>query len=948
MKTTFLQKHFAISVLVVFVMALTWQIVYAQGVWTSQVSPATQSLYFVKAVNQNVAWACGVGGTVLRTVDGLTWMKVDGGTFGTKSVLEIAPTSDNTAMVPLWVSTDANGHRLPTDTTWIYRTTNSGSSWEIVFKQIGGLIEDMRMNDSLNGFAFGDPTPGDSTLTVLRTRDGGAHWSRIATEPLAYANTLQSVEMGFQETMATIDTNHIWFGTGMFTTFQTTWIRHTTDGGKTWNRSTYPHLYIGSLSFSDSLQGLSTWWGGGQAGCDRTTDGGQTWTTVYVRPYTAGSFNYGLCAAVPGGRFCMTDSSNVYEFNASDPLQLGLPLAQKTILSCPTIFWIDMKKDNDLIFGWLVTQTGKIYKCQQNAKSLLARTYTVGKTGYFPSLDSAFARLSRDGILGPVTLSLIDTLYDATTNASGSYKLVGPIAGAGPASRITIRPADNVAVTIKGNGDAALWFNNVSYLTVDGVSLQGNTRLKVHAFYNASFKYNDGIDFWGNSDHNIVQNLTASSDDITRTCCVVAFYGYDNLSGSSDSCLISGLSITSGYIGIYLYGPAGMRLNGNVIRNNHIGSPSDSLIAIGIYNDLSSEGTIIENNHIENLRLSGVSVPSTALTGIALSGSKNSVIRNNIVHNIRKNDANYVSGIRATTLTSTSERGLNNWIYNNKVWDITNSSVQCNELSGITAKYQDSLKVDYNSVYLSESGDTPPTDGSNAIWFQSTCVYPTVQNNILVNTRDDNPYTSVAIRMDAATSLSDHNDLFVGSSGSANIAKINTTLYKTLADWQGTLKDLHSVSMSPIFFTQPLHIDTTNATSNSLEGKGTPIAGILTDFEGQKRSPTNPDIGADEFEKVTGITKEISGIPETFALLQNYPNPFNPTTAIRYALPSTANVKLAVYDLLGREIATLVNEEQSEGWKEVEWNASAFSSGIYFYRLVAGSFVDVKKMLVVK
>jgi photosystem II stability/assembly factor-like uncharacterized protein len=962
MKSTFLQKHSMISVIIVFIVAAVMQmslveIVHAQGTWTQQVSPATLSLISVKAVNQNVAWASGNGGTVLRCIDGSSWTKVDGGAFGTNSLFSICAINANTALVTFYKAIDLNSPRQLSDTTWIYRTTNGGSSWQIVFQQIGGMIEGMQMIDSLNGIAFGDPTPGDSTLTVLRTRDGGAHWSRIAIEPVADKHQSDLAELGYVQSLAATDTNHIWFTTALFPTFSSTWIRRTTDGGKTWNRHTYPHPYANALSFSDSLRGLSSWWGGGQAGCDQTTDGGQTWTTVYVRPYTSGSGNYGSNAALPGGRFWMTDSSNVYEFNASDPLQLGLPLAQKTILSCPTIYWIDTKKDNDLIFGWLVTQTGKIYKCQQNAKSLLARTYTVGKTGYFPSLDSAFARLSRDGILGPVTLSLIDTLYDATTNVSGSFNLVGPIAGAGPASRITIRPADNVAVTIKGNGDAALWFNNVSYLTLDGVNLQGNTRLKVHALYNASFKYNDGIDFWGNSDHNIVQNLTASSDDITRTSCVVAFYGYENLSGSSDSCLISGLSITSGYIGIYLYGPAGMRLNGNVIRNNHIGSPSDSLIAIGIYNDLSSEGTIIENNHIENLRLSGVSAPSTVLIGIALSGSKNSIIRNNIVHNIRKNDVNYVSGIHASTLSTTSERGLNNWIYNNKVWDITNSSVQCNKLSGIDALYQDSLKVDYNSVYLSESGDTPPTDGSNAVWFQSTCVYPTVRNNILVNTRDDAPYVSVAIRMDAPTCLSDHNDLFVGSSGSANIGKMGTTLYKSFADWRSAVKDSHSISMSPIFITHPMHIDTTNSTSNALEGKGTPITGILTDFEGQKRNSTTPDIGADEFERVgSGFAKDGSRVPDIFALLQNYPNPFNPSTTIEFQLPAEGYAKLTVYNLIGQEVVTLVNEKLSAGTYRCNWDARNLPSGVYFYRLVAnaissgqaGSFVETKKLMLLK
>ncbi len=105
------------------------------------------------------------------------------------------------------------------------------------------------------------------------------------------------------------------------------------------------------------------------------------------------------------------------------------------------------------------------------------------------------------------------------------------------------------------------------------------------------------------------------------------------------------------------------------------------------------------------------------------------------------------------------------------------------------------------------------------------------------------------------------------------------------------------------------------------------------------------------FKTTTGGTTSIgvrSSVISEYKLDQNFPNPFNPTTVIRYQLPVTSKVSLRIYDLLGREITTLVNEEQSAGWKEVQWNASNFASGMYFYRLQAGSFVDVKKMLVVK
>jgi photosystem II stability/assembly factor-like uncharacterized protein len=94
--------------------------------------------------------------------------------------------------------------------------------------------------------------------------------------------------------------------------------------------------------------------------------------------------------------------------------------------------------------------------------------------------------------------------------------------------------------------------------------------------------------------------------------------------------------------------------------------------------------------------------------------------------------------------------------------------------------------------------------------------------------------------------------------------------------------------------------------------------------------------------------KKLNEVPVRYELMQNYPNPFNSSTKIRYSLPSSANVKLTVYDLLGREIAVLVNEEQSHGWKEVQWNASQCASGLYLIRMQCGSFVDTKKILLMK
>jgi len=101
--------------------------------------------------------------------------------------------------------------------------------------------------------------------------------------------------------------------------------------------------------------------------------------------------------------------------------------------------------------------------------------------------------------------------------------------------------------------------------------------------------------------------------------------------------------------------------------------------------------------------------------------------------------------------------------------------------------------------------------------------------------------------------------------------------------------------------------------------------------------------------EITDIEYEGSGItPNDFSLEQNYPNPFNPSTTIRYSIPEPGKVTLKVYDILGREVITLRNEEQTTGTYEVKLNANTLSSGVYFYQLRAGSYIQTRKMILLK
>ena len=99
---------------------------------------------------------------------------------------------------------------------------------------------------------------------------------------------------------------------------------------------------------------------------------------------------------------------------------------------------------------------------------------------------------------------------------------------------------------------------------------------------------------------------------------------------------------------------------------------------------------------------------------------------------------------------------------------------------------------------------------------------------------------------------------------------------------------------------------------------------------------------------IMGVKVISTNTPEEFHLFQNFPNPFNPTTTIRYDIKTKGSVELKVFDLLGREITTLVNENQTPGTYEVVFDATSLSSGVYLYKLQSGDFVKTRKMLIVK
>lgn len=141
-----------------------------------------------------------------------------------------------------------------------------------------------------------------------------------------------------------------------------------------------------------------------------------------------------------------------------------------------------------------------------------------------------------------------------------------------------------------------------------------------------------------------------------------------------------------------------------------------------------------------------------------------------------------------------------------------------------------------------------------------------------------------------------------------------------------------------------------NAAINMLNSFTNEVQGYINSAKlTQEQGQNLIDRAIDVINMLSGDNAQLFiDVPKEYKLFQNYPNPFNPTTLIKVDIPKDSYVKLVIYDILGREVTRLIDEQLMAGYYDYEFNASSLSSGIYFYRLIAGDYVSIKKMLIIK
>ena len=349
----------------------------------------------------------------------------------------------------------------------------------------------------------------------------------------------------------------------------------------------------------------------------------------------------------------------------------------------------------------------------------------------------------------------------------------------------------------------------------------------------------------------------------------------------------------------------------------------------GIYVSNSSDRPIIRNNHSFNNNGCGIHMNGD----ISMGGD--GIISNAVVEGNILNDNGYGGGSAINMDGVQDSKIFNNLIYNNHATGIAMYRIDGGDASK-------NNKV-YNNTVIQ------PSDGRWNIIAVDGSTGNTLYNNILINHHSFRG----SIAVDAASTpgfTSDYNILvnrLSDDDGNSNMS---------LSQWQSLGYDPHSVIAAP---ENQIFVDYLNDNYHLLQNAQAVDAGTnlvlpiaFKDLDNVSRPQgAGFDIGAYEYNSISSV--EESNTPDDFILYQNYPNPFNPTTTISWQSPVNSHHILKIYDVLGNEIATLVDEYKTAGGYEITFFAkSGFAynipSGVYIYRLQAGGFNHTKSMVLIK
>lgn len=344
----------------------------------------------------------------------------------------------------------------------------------------------------------------------------------------------------------------------------------------------------------------------------------------------------------------------------------------------------------------------------------------------------------------------------------------------------------------------------------------------------------------------------------------------------------------------------------------------------GIYYSNSGDRPTIINNHSFNNNGCGIHMNGDLSMGDDGIIS-NAIIAGNIIHD------NGVGGGSAINMDCVQDSKIyNNLLYNNHA-----TGIAMYQIDGAEGSKNNKI---FNNTIIH------PSDGRWAILVVNASTGNTIYNNILINKHSFRG--SICLDEESKPGfVSDYNlvvNRLSDDDGNSNMS---------LTSWQAMGYDTHSqiVQDENIIFVNPANSDYHLLESSQPTNIGTSMVSsvVNVDLDGVVRPQgSGYDIGAYEYTSTTSVDEEF--VVNDFKLYQNYPNPFNPITKISWQSPMSGWQTLKVYDVLGNEVAVMVNEFKSAGKYEISYNASLLPSGVYIYQLITGNYQQSRKMVILK
>lgn len=467
---------------------------------------------------------------------------------------------------------------------------------------------------------------------------------------------------------------------------------------------------------------------------------------------------------------------------------------------------------------------------------------------------------------------------------------------------------------------------NKSYIILQDIEIQGGYAFALAIRGSSHITVKDcRIGNFSRQGIQIRDNLGISSTYVTIDNCVLD--SKFNFSYGKDKGIDDGIQITTG-------------ANDCIVKNCVIRDFGHS----GIYlKAISSTSNGVFNNKIFGNLITGENV--TYFRGLNTDGYENKCRDNEIFNNIIRN-TNVVNQIN----------GNNNWIHHNIIDGVKNSIVKSYAVGqGISLQAYGAEgvchdnKIDNNLIMNCDEPGIAFNGNGN------TKENNYVRNNIILNcgrnSKEGLENIGIYIENDNSikTNYFYNNCVFSGDENS-NVVFLRDK-YMAIAQFnnQSATADIaaNNIQKDPFLETS----DSINfyLTENSPCIDAGIDVGLTKDFYGNKIfNGFAPDIGIQEYYGTTNILSNNFNEINGFNLEQNYPNPFNPSTTINYSLPKTGFVQLKIYDVLGREITSLINKEQKSGNYKVEFNANNLPSGVYYYRLQTDGFVETKRMILLR